>query len=99
MTVGGPSCVRGVASVGLIALALTLGVNATAEAAFPGAAGKIAFSAGGPADIAIINADGSGLVNVTNTRGFDEVAPEWSPDGQKLLFTRDHRLLALNRQS
>jgi Tol biopolymer transport system component len=81
--------VRAMCGVGSIAFALALGMNAVAEASFPGAPGKIAFSAGGPADIAIVNADGSGLVNVTNTRDLDEVAPEWSPDGQKLLFTRE----------
>jgi WD40-like Beta Propeller Repeat len=81
--------VRAVCGVGSIAFALALGMNTVAEASFPGAPGKIAFSAGGPADIAIVNADGSGLVNVTNTRDLDEVAPEWSPDGQKLLFTRE----------
>jgi hypothetical protein len=89
VTVRGATFVRTASSTALIALALSLGLSTAAEAAFPGSPGKIAFSAGGPADIAIINADGSGLVNVTNTRDLDEVAPEWSPDGQTLLFTRE----------
>ena len=74
--------------VGLFVLALVLCWSTTAEATFPGTPGKIAITVGGPADIFVMNPDGSGLVNVTNTGDIAEEAPEWSPDGQRLLFTR-----------
>lgn len=55
---------------------------------------RIAFdrpvSALGGYDIWIVNADGSGAQNVTNTDkelpGGDETRPSWSPDGGRLLF-------------
>jgi Tol biopolymer transport system component len=51
--------------------------------------GKIAFvsSHGGPNDfqIYVINADGSGLRNLTREWGLDGF-PVWSPDGQKIAF-------------
>ncbi|HJW90683.1 MAG TPA: hypothetical protein VJ436_08590 [Anaerolineales bacterium] len=36
-------------------------------------------------DIAIINLDGSGLTNLTNSPGQDW-DPAWSPDGQRIAF-------------
>jgi TolB protein len=38
-------------------------------------------------DIAVINADGSGMVNLTNTPDVDEGFPSWSPDGQHIAYT------------
>jgi len=49
---------------------------------------KLAFtsaSASDNLDIFVINADGSGLINVSNLTGNDMV-PTWSPDGKKLAF-------------
>jgi Tol biopolymer transport system component len=50
---------------------------------------KVAFK-GGPFnnehDIYTVNADGSGLVNITNTPSFVETAFDWSPDGTKIVF-------------
>jgi Tol biopolymer transport system component len=49
---------------------------------------RIAFvraaSAGGPADIWVMNADGTGVRRVTHTG--DAYEPSWSPDGQRLVF-------------
>lgn len=50
--------------------------------------GKIAFtslSSTGESDIFAINADGSGLVNLTNSPGQD-LDPVWSPDGSSIAF-------------
>lgn len=45
---------------------------------------KVAFSHEG--DIYRIDADGTGLVNLTNTAGDSERDPSWSPDGTQILF-------------
>jgi TolB protein len=39
-----------------------------------------------PNDIFIMNADGSGVTNITNSRDTFDYAPDWSPDGSKLVF-------------
>jgi Tol biopolymer transport system component len=48
----------------------------------------IAFAAGNsPKDIYVMNANGKGLVNITNTPTVDEDWPEWSPKGNNLIFS------------
>jgi len=37
-------------------------------------------------DIYVMNADGSGLTNITNSRDVDESQPVWSPDGRRIAF-------------
>ncbi len=51
--------------------------------------GRIAFigRSGGEKDLFMINADGSGLINVTNGGG-PEQSPSWSPDGARIAFAR-----------
>jgi Tol biopolymer transport system component len=46
------------------------------------------LSFGGYEDIYLLNADGSGLRPVTQDRAKDD-APQWSPDGQYILFDSD----------
>lgn len=37
-------------------------------------------------EIFVMNADGSGLTNVTNTEDADDFDPAWSPDGTRIAF-------------
>ena len=58
-----------------------------AHAAFPGGNGKVAFDRGG--DIYAVNADGTGVTNLTNTGSGDgDNFPAWSPDGTRIAFAR-----------
>jgi hypothetical protein len=52
---------------------------------------KIAWEAyiDGNSDIFVMNADGSGKVNLTNSPGVNEHYPQISPDGAKICFTID----------
>ncbi|MFL6335175.1 MAG: S8 family serine peptidase [Pyrinomonadaceae bacterium] len=49
---------------------------------------KIVFqrSTDGQPDIYVMNADGSGVTQLTNNPAYD-LAPDWSPDGSKIIFT------------
>jgi Tol biopolymer transport system component len=60
----------------------------TAEAAFPGSNGKIAFMSDrdGNLEIYVMNADGTGQTNLTNNAA-EDLEPAWSPDGSKIAFT------------
>ena len=40
-------------------------------------------------DLAIVNADGTGRTNVTNSTGVHELYPQASPDGKKICFVVD----------
>jgi Tol biopolymer transport system component len=73
---------------GLIA-AVALLVPASAQAAFPGANGKIAFASDRTADIDFdvysMNGDGSAVTDLTNNPASDG-EPAWSPDGNRVAF-------------
>ena len=40
-------------------------------------------------DLFVVNADGSGRKNLTNTAGVHELYPQASPDGKKICFLAD----------
>lgn len=52
---------------------------------------KIAFTKfsrrAGSSDLFLMNADGSGVENLTKTDGVEEFGADWSPDGAKIAFT------------
>jgi Tol biopolymer transport system component len=58
---------------------------------------KIAFSdfdvnrSNSTSDIYVMNADGSGITDLTNDYYYFEESPSWSPDGSKIAFTRQDR--------
>jgi hypothetical protein len=68
-----------------------LALATPADAAFPGANGKIAASVYLPPvadwEIFSMNPDGSGLTNLTDSSSYD-FQPAWSPDGAKIAFMR-----------
>lgn len=81
------------------ALVLLVGLTVAAspaQAAFPGGNGKIVFVCNQTPlndDICVIEPDGSGLTNISNTPDFGagsfvEGTPEWSADGTKIAFRR-----------
>jgi hypothetical protein len=74
------------------------GAAAPAQAAFPGANGKIAFSDG--TDIWSINADGSNPQQLTHSTWFPGTRPwshpEWSPDGTKIAYQDSFDIVVMN---
>jgi dipeptidyl aminopeptidase/acylaminoacyl peptidase len=66
-----------------------LGVPASASAAPPGTAGKIAFASTqtGNFEIWVMNADGTNRSVLTNDPALDQ-DPDWSPNGKRIAFAR-----------
>jgi Tol biopolymer transport system component len=46
---------------------------------------KIAFTSSYPGDLYVVNLDGTGLTNLTNSTGHSESAPSWSPDADRIV--------------
>ncbi|MGH2731220.1 MAG: TolB family protein [Actinomycetota bacterium] len=59
----------------------------SAPAAYPGANGKIVYTAGD--DVFSANPDGTEVANLTNTPGLGAQYPSASPDGKRVAFTVD----------
>ena len=74
-------------------VAALLSLPATADAAFPGGNGRIAYSYAG--DIWTIDPDGTGAAQLTDG-GDQDVSPDWSPDGRRIAFTRGSNVFVMN---
>jgi Tol biopolymer transport system component len=74
----------------LLSLLAFLATPSISLAAFPGTNGKIAFvsTRDGTEQIYTMNADGSGVIQLTFTTTFNSY-PEWSADGAKIVFESD----------
>ena len=61
-------------------------------ATFGGANGLLVYQAqtGRHIQLFTIRADGTGRRQITHLRDSDALNPEWSPDGQKIVFARDY---------
>ncbi len=82
----------------LAALVAWMLVPGGANAAFPGANGKIVYQCSpGNNDVCVMNADGTGQTNLTNNPA-DDTRPTWSADGTKIAFqsSRDGTSLGVN---
>ena len=77
---------RAVARLAALVAALCALLPATADAAFPGPNGKLVFANG---DVYVMNADGSGLKNLTVSTGLGDSDPVWSPDGTRIAWQAD----------
>jgi Divergent InlB B-repeat domain/WD40-like Beta Propeller Repeat len=84
-----------VRSIIFVAIVSTVGGGVAAppsSAQTPGPTGLIAFSFSESCcdyDIWVMNPDGTGQVNLTNTPNASEFDPSWSPDGSKIAYVRD----------
>lgn len=95
-----PNVLVGVVLASAIALTLA-GSPRDADAAFPGANGRIAYvsdrhtGGGEPAELYTIDPDGTDRIQLTTTAGV-EIGPAWSADGAKIAFEREGDLFVIN---
>ncbi len=77
----------GLATLALLLVGLLTPVLVPAQAVVPGTNGKIVFTSdrSGNFEIYTMNADGSGVTQLTNDPGEDR-EPVWSPDGTRIAF-------------
>ncbi len=73
-------------AVAVAVVVLIAAGGGSAEAAFPGANGKIAYSSYTTGDIYAMNPDGTGVTQLTNRGGLLNGNVAWSPDGQRIAF-------------
>src|SRR5262249_20661921 len=80
------TCVRWCLAV-LVALPVMAIADGQAQAAFPGANGKIVFRTNrdGNAEIYTMSADGTNRVDLTRDPA-EDVDPRWSSDGRRIVF-------------
>jgi TolB protein len=82
---------------GVALVVSVLALAASAQAAYPGANGKIAFqsNSAGNFDIFTMNADGSASTLVHGSTSADQ-SPSWSPDGTKIAFALGTSIYTVN---
>jgi Tol biopolymer transport system component len=79
------------ATIGVVATAALVTAAQPAQATFPGANGKIAFSTdlGPDSQIFTVNPDGSSETQLTHDDHGHAAAPDFSPDGTRIVFQGD----------
>ena len=75
---------------------LTMTTDASVVATFlpAGLNGKIVYDC--ELDICVVNEDGTGLVNLTNSPDVYDIHPVWSPDGTRIAFASSRTSVATN---
>lgn len=100
-----PGCTRPGARAALALALATLGTAAAVQAQVASINGQIAYTqceessipfSPDQCDIWVMNSDGSGQTNLTNTTDRNEVGPAWSPDGLRIAFFEGWSTYTLN---
>jgi Tol biopolymer transport system component len=77
---------------------LTIGLSDDVEPAWSPDGSRIAFASNrlGDYDVFTMNADGTGLADLTRGSALDERAPSWSPDGSRISFAAGGDVYVMN---